>query len=224
VEKDVADAPPGLRERKKQRTRATLVDAAIELCLKQGYDQTTVEQIAAAADVSPRTFSRYFPTKDAVFMTLIMDYSDAVAHELEAVPLEVGPLEALRSAHVAALTRVAGRPFSGRITNDRIVLMLRVINASDTLLQAAFDFKHPPTEVCLAKRMGVRAGDRRLRLVGAIFGATMVTACGDLIADVDGITLGPNVMIERLNEAFDQVAVWAAELNGPVPGTESVTG
>lgn len=218
MEEGVDDDPsPGLRERKKQRTRASLIDVAIQLCLKQGYEQTTVEQIAAAADVSPRTFSRYFPTKDAVFMTLIVDYSDAVAHELEVVPPEVGPLEAMRSAHVAALTRVAGQPYSGRITNDRIVLMLRVINASPTLLQAAFEFKHGPTEACLAKRMGVRVGDRRMRLVMAIFGATMVTACGDLIADVDGITLGPNVMIDRLNEAFAQVAGWAAELDGPVP-------
>ena len=88
--------PPGLRERKKQRTRATLIDAAMDLCLKQGYEQTTVEQIAAAADVSPRTFSRYFATKDAVFLTLIEDYADEVAIELETVPADVGPLEAMR--------------------------------------------------------------------------------------------------------------------------------
>ena len=52
---------------------------------KQGYELTTVEQIAAAADVSPRTFSRYFPTKDAVFLTLIDDYAHEVAIELETV-------------------------------------------------------------------------------------------------------------------------------------------
>ena len=78
-------SPPGLRERKKIRTRAALIDAAMELCLKQGYEQTTVEQIAASADVSPRTFSRYFATKDAVFLTLLDDYAHAVAEELETV-------------------------------------------------------------------------------------------------------------------------------------------
>ena len=54
-----------------------LVDAAVKLCIERGYDNTTVEQIAAAAEVSPRTFSRYFPTKDAVMMTLLEDLVNA---------------------------------------------------------------------------------------------------------------------------------------------------
>lgn len=216
-----ADGPPGLRERKKLRTRATLINSAMELCLKQGYEQTTVEQIAAAADVSPRTFSRYFATKDAVFMTLIADYVEEVVRELEAIASDVGPLEAMRSAHVAVLTRVAGRPLAGRLTGDRIVLMLRIINASDSLRQAAFDFKHDPTQVLIAKRMGLQVDDRKVRLLSSIFSATIVTACGDLIADVDGAPLGPNVMIDRLNEAFAHVAEFAEGLGGPV---DPVTG
>ncbi|MCP3798487.1 TetR/AcrR family transcriptional regulator [Allokutzneria sp. A3M-2-11 16] len=56
----------GLRERKKQRTRSALVQAAIALFTEQGYEQTTVAQIAAAADVSTRTFFDHFPTKEDV--------------------------------------------------------------------------------------------------------------------------------------------------------------
>jgi AcrR family transcriptional regulator len=188
-----------------------LIDAAMDLCLRQGYENTTVDQIAAAADVSPRTFSRYFATKDAVFLTLIDDYSHEVAIELETVPADVGPLEAMRQAHVAVLTRVAKRQV-GRMTTERIILMLRVINASDTLRQAAVEFKHDMTEVVVAKRMGVNVEDRSRRLVGAVFSSTIVTACGDLIGDTDTFRLGPLVMVERINEAFAQVAQMSADL------------
>lgn len=213
------EAQPGLRERKKLRTRAVLIDAAMDLCLKQGYELTTVEQIAAAADVSPRTFSRYFPTKDAVFLTLIDDYADEVAIELETVDAEVGPLEAMRQAHVAVLTRVATRQV-GRLTTDRITLMLRVINASDTLKQASFEFRHDLTHVVLAKRMGVDIDDRRVRLANVIFAATIVAACGDLIADTDTVRLGPLIMVHRLNEAFADVAWMAKDLQCSPAGAD----
>jgi AcrR family transcriptional regulator len=217
------DSALGLRERKKLRTRATLVDAAMDLCLRNGYESTTVEQIASAADVSPRTFSRYFATKDAVFLTLVEDYTHEVSIELEAVPLDVGPLEAMRQAHVAVLTRVASRQV-GRLTTERIILMLRVINASDTLRRAALEFRHHASEVIMAKRMGVDVEDRRRRLVGAIFSSTIVTACGDLIADTDTVRLGPTVMVDRLNEAFGQVALFVSDVQAPAGNYEPMYG
>jgi AcrR family transcriptional regulator len=216
---DLSNESPGLRERKKLRTRAVLIDAAMNLCLKQGYEQTTVEQIAASADVSPRTFSRYFPTKDAVFLTLIDDYAHEVAIALETVDADVGPLEAMRQAHVAVLTRVATRQV-GRLTTDRIILMLRVINASETLKQAAFEFRHDVTQVVLAKRMGANIDDRRPRLVSVIFSATIVAACGDLISDTETVRLGPLIMVHRLNEAFAQVAWMSSDLQCPPAGAD----
>jgi len=58
----------GLRERKKQKTRESIQREAMRLIEKQGYEQTTVEQIAAAADISPSTFFNYFPTKEDVVL------------------------------------------------------------------------------------------------------------------------------------------------------------
>lgn len=219
---DVSNDSPSLRESKKLRTRAVLIDAAMDLCLKQGYQQTTVEQIAASADVSTRTFSRYFPTKDAVFLTLLDEYVHQVADELEAVDADVGPLEAMRQAHTGVLTRVATRR-AGRLTTDRIVLMLRVINASEALKQAALEFRHDRTQIVLAKRMGVDVDDPRARLVHVVFSATIVDACGDLVSDTDGIRLGPLIMVDRLNEALAQVAWMARDLQSPVADADYET-
>jgi AcrR family transcriptional regulator len=56
----------GLRERKKQRTRDQIVESAMDLFAKRGYHATTIADIAEAADVAPRTFFSYFPSKEAV--------------------------------------------------------------------------------------------------------------------------------------------------------------
>src|SRR5450432_790363 len=93
---DVAEAgrPAGLRERKKARTRAAIREHALRLFREQGYPATTVEQIAAAAEVSPATFFRYFPTKEDV--VLQDDFDIVTLAALEAQPAGLSPIAAFR--------------------------------------------------------------------------------------------------------------------------------
>jgi len=90
------DVRPGLRERKKAKTRQAIQEQAIRLFRSQGYDRTTVEQIADAADVSPSTFFRYFPTKEDV---VLYDALDPLLMEaFRRQPPELTALGAMREA------------------------------------------------------------------------------------------------------------------------------
>lgn len=93
-------AQAGLRERKKARTRASLRTHALRLFREQGYQATTVEQIAAAAEVSPSTFFRYFPTKEDVVLQDDMDVRllDALSRQ----PQDLPPISAVRAAMAEA--------------------------------------------------------------------------------------------------------------------------
>jgi AcrR family transcriptional regulator len=69
----------GLRERKKQRTKEAIQREAMRLFKRQGYEETTIEQIASAAEISPSTFFNYFPTKEDV---VIYDRYDPMVFEM----------------------------------------------------------------------------------------------------------------------------------------------
>ncbi|MFF9480002.1 TetR family transcriptional regulator [Streptomyces sp. NPDC014733] len=97
----------GLRARKKQRTRDALIRAALELFTAQGYEATTVDEIAAAVDVSQRTFFRYFSNKEEVTFAVQEMVEARFLEELSHRPADESPLTALRSSVMAAWDDIA---------------------------------------------------------------------------------------------------------------------
>ncbi len=84
-----------LRERKKLKTRLLIQEVALQLFREHGYDATTVDQIAEAAEVSPSTVYRYFASKEAI---VFWDQWDPrIAHQLRERPAEEQPVEAMRA-------------------------------------------------------------------------------------------------------------------------------
>lgn len=209
----------GLRERKKQRTRAVLVDAAVKLCVERGYGNTTVEQIAAAAEVSPRTFSRYFPTKDAVMMTVLDDLVNAAVAELATIGPSVPPLTALARAHARALRRVPTGEVT-ELTTHRLVLMVNVISSSSALrLAAAAAWLHPLV-VAVAARMGADPTDARVALIVSLWGAITAAAWGQLVIRPDDYDACAVIMADRLDLAFGEFAdIAALEVASALPST-----
>jgi AcrR family transcriptional regulator len=206
----------GLRERKKQRTRATLIDAAVELCERQGFERTTVDQIAAVADVSPRTFSRYFTTKDAIALALIDDAVDLAAVELARQPADLNHFEALRRAYVAMYTSTkSARP--GGLSADRMMCTVRIIMTSPALRQAALEYRPHAVNAELAKRLRIDIGSRRLKLIAAVWRSIIMTALTDLTEEgVDWTHIGIDDIVTRLEVTFAEFMGEMSEVGQPV--------
>ena len=195
------DAVPGLRERKKQRTRATIVDVAGRLCAEQGYEHTTVDQIAAAADISPRTFSRYFPNKEAVIGALIEGIAEHVAEALARQPHDITEHEALVRAHLEIL-RSAERGDPGAMSFDRVNGFLQIVNASPLLGLATFTYRPDaptrPVIEALAARMGVDAGDPEVRILFDTWAVLMAAALGTPGTEIGG----PGIAADQIETTY----------------------
>ena len=161
---------PGLRERKKQKTRWSIQEHALRLFQEQGYEQTTVDQIAAAAEISPSTFFRYFKTKEDV---VIEDEYDPMLLKLIAEqPAGRPPLAALREVLKSAFGAMSEEELAKIHQRTRLQLsvpalrmrMLDGFTANLDLLAGAF-----------AKQAGRDPGDFSVRVVaGTVTGAMLV--------------------------------------------------
>jgi AcrR family transcriptional regulator len=99
----IDQAPVGLRERKKRETRRALTQAALELFVERGYDETTLADIAEAAGVSTRTIFSYFPSKEDILFCPMSEMSTSLAEALAARPAGMDALATLREFILAAV-------------------------------------------------------------------------------------------------------------------------
>jgi AcrR family transcriptional regulator len=160
---------PGLRERKKQKTRWAIQEQALRLFEKQGYDATTIDQIAAAAEISPSTFFRYFPSKEDL---VIQDqYDEVLMAALKAAPPDQSPLSAIRTAAAAAFKAMG--PDEEAKLRERSALIMSVpalrARSFENFIGTMDMLRH-----ALAERMGRSADDLEMRaFAGAIVGASL---------------------------------------------------
>jgi len=113
--------PEGLRERKKLATRQALGAAAMRLAIERGLDNVLVEDIAAAADVSPRTFNNYFASKYEAICALALDRSFQIGEALRDRPPSESLWDAVRNAVLDVYASATAAPSPEVIAGVRLV-------------------------------------------------------------------------------------------------------
>ncbi|MFJ8806354.1 TetR family transcriptional regulator [Streptomyces sp. NPDC102490] len=116
----------GLRERTRRAVRAELADVAIGLFVRQGFDDTTVEDIARAAGMTKRSFFRYFPTKEDVVFDGIDLTGEKVVADIAARPAEEDPWDSLRQVLRAWQEEIHA--------GEQVLATLRLIEATPALV------------------------------------------------------------------------------------------
>jgi AcrR family transcriptional regulator len=155
-----------LRERKKAETRARIQEEAMRLFLAQGYDATTVDEIAEAAGVSHMTFFRNFPAKEDVVAT--DDYDPMMAELIRARPDREPPVERVRATVMAGLAAVYAR--------DRATILARAqLIQSTPALRARIVDNQRATEAVFAAGLG-DPDDYETRVLASACVGALVTA------------------------------------------------
>jgi len=166
---------PGLRERKKARTRAAIREHAFRLFRAQGYDATTVEQIADAAEVSPSTFFRYFPTKEDVVLQDDMELLWVEAFQEQ--PPEMSPIAAMRAGLHAGFARMGEAEWAQMHEMTQLAMTVPAVRAR---MLAELARTTQVLAEAVAERTGLDPGDFAVRtLAGAVVGVAMAVYFGE---------------------------------------------
>jgi AcrR family transcriptional regulator len=170
---------PDRRSRRRQRLRSEIAEAAVHLAIERGYENVTVDDIAAAVDIAPRTFFRYFASKDEVLFT---DYDDKLERLRESIRARPADEPILTSVRIAVLS------LAESFEHDREQMMLKAQLMDTPALRARSIERqadwHGVVAGAIAARTGVDpASDLPSQVVAATTLAALQAALRVWIAD-----------------------------------------
>ena len=190
-----------LRQRRRRETSRQIAEVGLRLFEQQGYDQTTMQVIAQAAGVAPRTLFHYFETKDLILRYWLADgFAGDLRSAVRQQPADRPPLDAVRAA---LLTLVARHEAPEAIVVDRVLNSTPTLRASK---QATFIEWENALNAALAERYGTRHDADQLQAVAML-------AIGALRLALEHRRSEPESSVpldRRLDTMFDQVLAAAA--------------
>lgn len=184
----------GLRERKRRETLQRITDAGIGLFIEKGYEAATVDEIAARAGISRRTFFYYFKSKDEILLSAQAGMGEMIVAALRDAPPDQRPLEAIRDAIIAVCA-----PFPA----DEMVALDRLMRASPAV-QARKQASYVEQEQTLFAALRARWPDPE-REMGLRLLAMLAIGAMRLAFDTLSREGGRRPIAELLREAFDAV-------------------
>ncbi|MEQ8178521.1 MAG: helix-turn-helix domain-containing protein [Amphiplicatus sp.] len=152
----------GLRERKRRQTLQRITDAGVSLFIKNGYEATTLDEIAAAAGISRRTFFYYFKSKDEILLSLQSAVGDMLVDALRDAPEDKRPLEAVRDAVIKVCALI---PEGDMIVIDRLMRSSEAVQARK---QASYIQQEKALFAALRERCPAPERETGLRLVAML--------------------------------------------------------
>jgi AcrR family transcriptional regulator len=195
---NATEVRPGLRDRKKQKTRETIIEVALELFVERGYEETTIAEIADAAEVSPRTIFAYFPSKEDILFCDTPEIQERLARVLRDRPEGATALDALRDFIAGSLSTASNE-------EHNVALRRRIICAGNEPLRRSQRARLAPFEQLMAETIAedLHAGpdDIRPRMIAAAL-ATAFSAIHDNDPDTSPELVSPQQVMAVIDDVI----------------------
>jgi AcrR family transcriptional regulator len=195
MEVETIPTKPGLRERKKQQTRDTIARVAVELFAERGYDETTLAEIAEAADVSPRTIFSYFDSKEEILFCEAPPELGRLKEKLEQRPDDSTTIDTLRDL------------LSSMAPPDELAILRKQIIAGSPELKLKLRARVAELEPILvesfAKDLDTDADDIRALLIAASATAAFTAVHDRLDAEGAGAAVTHERALAIVDEVFE---------------------